>query len=152
MIKKAGEMHDELIEDLKKLIPLDNFSTQCAFQPIATVVSEHSVQRGGNVLGIDKSEDALLWLITGATKTPEQHAIMRERLMSFSTMLEEFAESHSIRIDWQYLNYVHGSQNPLKSYGKENVHFIRKVAAKYDPSGIFQKKIVSGWKISDVVT
>ncbi|KAF4617071.1 hypothetical protein G7Y89_g15078 [Cudoniella acicularis] len=151
VIKKAGEMHDELVDELKGLIPAGNFTTQCLFQPIPTLFAEHSVQRGGNMLGLDKvKENALLWLITGATETPEQQTIMQNKLTAFSATLEKFAESNGLHVNWRYLNYVDKTQNPLKSYGPDNINFIRKVAAKYDPSGMFQMKVVSGWKISNV--
>ncbi|KAH7072584.1 hypothetical protein FB567DRAFT_206280 [Paraphoma chrysanthemicola] len=150
VIKKAADMHDELVDELKVLMPGD-FTTQCLFQPMPTVFAQRSVERGGNVLGLDKvKENALLWLLTGSTKTPEQHAIMRDKLDSFAATLKEFAHAKNLNVDWQYLNYVDQTQNPLKSYGEDNVEFIRKVAAKYDPSAMFQKKVVSGWKISAV--
>jgi hypothetical protein len=144
-------MHDELVDELKALIPADNFTTQCLFQPMPTLFAKNSLARGGNVLGLDKlKENALLWLITGSTETPNQHAIMREKLTAFSAALEAFGKARNSNIEWQYLNYVDQTQNPLASYGKDNIDFIRGVAAKYDPSGMFQKKVVSGWKISKV--
>lgn len=101
------------------------------------------------MLGLDKvNGNALLWLITGASETPQQQAIMQEKLAAFSATLEKFAQTNCLDVDWQYLNYVDKTQNPLKSYGADNINFIRKVATKYDPSGMFQKKVVSGWKIS----
>lgn len=144
-------MHDKLVDELKSLIQATQFSTWCLFQPLPTLFAEHSVRHGGNMLGLDKvEENALLWLITGATETPEQHMIMRKKLTAFSAALEEFAESKDLLVNWKYLNYVDETQKPLESYGKDNVEFIRKVAAKYDPYGMFQKKVVSGWKISKV--
>lgn len=149
IIKKAAIMHDELVEELKSVLPQGSFSTQCLFQPLPTIFAKHSVERGGNVLGLDKvKENALLWLITGATGTPEQGAIMRGKLTAFSATLKEFGEARKSSIEWQYLNYADETQNPLGSYGKDNVDFMRNVAAKYDPSGVFQKKIMSGWKLS----
>ncbi|KAH7395037.1 hypothetical protein DE146DRAFT_696907 [Phaeosphaeria sp. MPI-PUGE-AT-0046c] len=148
IINKAVVMHDALVDDLKRLIPAGNFTTQCLFQPMPTLFAEHSVERGGNMLGLDKvNENTLLWLITGSTETPEQGAIMRAKLAAFSTTLRDFGEATNINIDWQYLNYADETQNPLESYGKRNVDFMREVAAKYDPAGMFQKKVVSGWKI-----
>jgi hypothetical protein len=103
------------------------------------------------MLGLDKvKENALLWLITGSTQRPEQHAIMREKLKAFSATLKNYGEARNVNIEWQYLNYVDQTQDPLESYGKHNVDFIRNVADKYDPSGMFQKKVVSGWKIPKV--
>lgn len=149
VIKKAAMMHDDLVDELRGLIPPGNFTTQCLFQPMPTLFAKHSVERGGNMLGLDKvKEDTLLWLITGSTETPEQAAIMRARLTAFSATLKAFGKARNMNIDWQYLNYADETQDPLGSYGKQNVDFLREVAAKYDPSGMFQKKVVSGWKIS----
>jgi hypothetical protein len=115
------------------------------------LIAQHSTQRGGNVLGLDQvGENALLWSVLGSTQTAEEHAIMREKLMVYVATLEDFAVSEGLNVDWRYLNYVDGTQDPLKSYGQRNVDFMRDVAAKYDPSGMFQKQVVSGWKISKV--
>lgn len=95
-------------------------------------------------------ENTLLWLLVGSTRTAEESVIMREKLTVFKTALEEFARCEDLVVDWQYLNYVDETQHPLKSYGKKNINFIRAVAAKYDSKGVFQKKVVSGWKISNV--
>jgi len=103
------------------------------------------------MMGLDQVEgNALLWSIIGSTQTPAEHAIMREKLLAFVSGVEAFAMSEDLNIDWRYLNYVDSTQDPLKSYGQKNVDFMREVAAKYDPSGMFQKKVVSGWKISQV--
>ncbi|KAH9875025.1 hypothetical protein J1614_004513 [Plenodomus biglobosus] len=149
IIKRASEMHDELAKQLSTLIPSQNFTTSCLFQPMPTLIAQHSTRHGGNVLGLDQvEENALLWSIIGSTQTAEEHAIMREKLMDYVATLEDFAVSEDLNVDWRYLNYVDGTQDPLKSYGKRNVDFMREVAAKYDPSGMFQSKVVSGWKIS----
>lgn len=142
-------MHDELVEELKRVMPAGNFSTQCLFQPVPTLFTKHSIQRGGNVLGLDDvKHNALLWLITGTTLTVDQEKIMRNKLTKFSADLDLYAKSLDLKINWQYLNYVDQTQNPLKSYGQKNIDFLRKVAAKYDPTQFFQKKVVSGWKLS----
>lgn len=71
-------------------------------------------------------------------------------MAGFSKMLEGFAKEDELAVEWQYLNYVDGTQDPLKIYGAENAEFLRSVAGKYDPMGVFQEKVVSGWKISRV--
>lgn len=151
VIKKAGKLHDALVQDLQAEIPNGFFSTQCLFQPMPRLFAEHSVARGGNVLGLDQvKKNALLWLITGSTTTLKHQKIMEKKLAAFSATLEKFAEARDAHVRWQYLNYVDKSQNPLKSYGEPNVEFIRKVSTKYDPAQMFQKKVVSGWKISKI--
>lgn len=103
------------------------------------------------MLGLDQTRhNALLWLIVGNTETAEEHLVMREKLTAFSSTLEDYAMSNDLNVDWRYLNYVDETQNPLKSYGQDNVKFLKEVAEKYDPDRIFQEKIVSGWKLSKV--
>ena len=151
IIKKATELHDNMVNELKIVLPVGNFSTQCLFQPMPTLFMEHSVRRGGNVLGLDQAkENTLLWLLVGSTETTEESAIMRVKMTTVKDALEEFARSENLIVDWQYLNYADETQNPLKSYSQRNVDFIRGVADKYDPDGMIQKKVVSGWKLSRI--
>jgi hypothetical protein len=151
IIKEAAKGHDELVNTLKRVLPPGTFMTQCLFRPIPTLFAQRSHERGGNVLGLGKvKEKALLRLITCGTETSEQCEIMRGPLMDVKDRLEKFGGMRKSSIDFQYLNYVDGTQNPLGSYGKDNVDIIRKVAAEYDPTKMFQTKVVSGWKISKV--
>ena len=50
-------------------------------------------------------------------------------------------------VDFRYLNYCHGTQDPLRSYGEESLRKMREAAAKYDPAGIFQTRVPGGFKI-----
>lgn len=94
-----------------------------------SLFTEHSVRRGGNVLGLDQVEgNNLLWLLVGSTQTTEESAIMRVRMTTLKDTLEEFARSENLIVDWQYLNYVDETQSPLASYGKKNTDFIRGVS------------------------
>lgn len=151
IIKHAAKLHDDVVEELKSLIPNDHFSTQCIFQPWPKLFAEHSIRRGGNVLGLDKvKENSLLWAVVGSTDTTGEYTIMRDKLTAYSATLEAYGEEKGLSVDWRYLNYVDETQDPLKSYGQDNIEFMRKVAARYDPSGVFQNKVVSGWKLSKV--
>jgi hypothetical protein len=37
------------------------------------------------------------------------------------------------------------AQSPLRSYGVESVAYMREVAKKYDPDGVFQKLLNDGF-------
>lgn len=53
-------------------------------------------------------------------------------------------------VNFRYLNYSDISQDPLRTYGESNVKQMQKVAIKYDPTGIFQRRVPGGFKISNV--
>ncbi|KAJ4983181.1 6-hydroxy-D-nicotine oxidase [Stagonosporopsis vannaccii] len=149
--QKIVELHEEFVNEWKSESPDPDFITQCMFQSIATSFSEHSVAKGGNVLGLDRETDNLVMLLYDiAVKTPELETLARKKLQASGEAMKEYAASLGGLVDWTYLNYADGSQDPLASYGPENVAKIRTAATKYDPKQIFQKRAPGGFKISRV--
>ena len=61
--------------------------------------------------------------------------------------MNEIAESMHLLHKFQYLNYADPSQDPLGSYGDENVARLREVSRKYDPAGFFQAQVPGGFKL-----
>lgn len=53
-------------------------------------------------------------------------------------------------VEFRYLNYSDISQDPLSTYGEENVKKMREVAIRYDPKGVFQNRVSGGFKIPKV--
>lgn len=64
--------------------------------------------------------------------------------------LTTYSKSIGAENEFIYLNYANSNQNPLSTYGPENVEFIRTVAKKYDQTGVFQTQVPGGFKISAV--
>jgi hypothetical protein len=61
--------------------------------------------------------------------------------------IAELAKSMRLFHEFQYLNYADSSQNPIESYGEENVHRLKKASRKYDPKGVFQRQVPGGFKL-----
>ncbi|KAK2598312.1 hypothetical protein N8I77_011735 [Diaporthe amygdali] len=149
VLEHAVETHNQLVEDLLVQSPDGDFITQCMFQPLPTIFAEHGIARGGNVLGLNKlTDNAVVWLATLAVKGAEQEEFGRAKMTAWVKSVGDFAKSVGSHVEWQYLNYADHSQDPLGSYGQENVELIRTAANKYDPLGIFQSKVPGGFKIS----
>lgn len=148
---KIVELNEKFVEEWKQTTTSPDFITQCMFQSIPTSFSKHSAERGGNVLGLDKvDQNVIMLLFNIAVKTAEEEAAASPILFSYGKKMQEFAAEKKGLIDWQYLNYAAPSQDPLGSYGAENVEKLRAVAKKYDPEGIFQTRFPGGFKISKV--
>ena len=62
----------------------------------------------------------------------------------------EAAESMGLKHDFQYANYANWKQHPIHSYGKANVEHLKVVSNKYDPRGVFQKKVPGGFKLPNL--
>ncbi|KAK1656226.1 hypothetical protein BDP81DRAFT_487653 [Colletotrichum phormii] len=151
ILKEAVEAHQEFVDAMKLAVGADEFTTQMVFQPLPTYFAAIGTENGGNVLGLDAEKDnAILWLGLVTINTEAQEAVARAYMASASAEIEDFAISVDGNVNWRYLNYADPSQDPIKTYGSANVDFIREIAAKFDPEGVFQKRIPGGFKVSRV--
>lgn len=48
------------------------------------------------------------------------------------------------------LNYALPTQDPIASYGEENIKAMWDVSRKYDPKGVFQRLVPGGFKLPKV--
>ena len=151
MLTKADQLYQAAVEEVGSLFDADSgVGLTMVVQPLAKHFVE--VGAGNNMLGLDKTleKDSILWLIQGFSATAEQEAVLYPRLASMAAQLEEYAKQREANTQWRYLSYVNPAQDPLGSYGSDNVKFLKKVAAKYDPEEVFQKRVAGGFKISRV--
>lgn len=148
---KASETHDTLVEELKIIVPDRNMLSQCIFQPLPKLYTEKSIEAGGNVMGLERqTEDGVLLLALIEVPTADQRAAAYPKVKAWIEDLQAYAVSIGSDQEWLYLNYADPGQEVLRSYGAENVNFMKKVAAKYDPEGVFQKLCQGGFKISKI--
>jgi hypothetical protein len=64
--------------------------------------------------------------------------------------IQKFTTGKGTRVEYLYLNYADKDQDPLSAYGADKVSFMKKVAKKYDPFGVYQRLLPGGFKISQV--
>ena len=151
---KAVELHEKLVQELKVFIPDGDFITQCLFQPFPRLFGQASAAAGGNVTGIDRQpHNGLLWLAVAQVRTAEQDVFAYSRVREWAEAVRQFAatiDGGEGNLEWTYLNYADGTQDPLASYGLDNVRFMKDVAAKYDPEQVFQTLCPGGFKLSNV--
>lgn len=127
-----------------------DFETQCFFQPLPSVIGKHGAERGGNLLGIDRHTDnAVILLGSLAVNGELQEAIGRQKMMAWKQELEDYSHSLGAQVEYYYMNYADGTQDVLSSYGEERVQFALDVARRYDPAGVFQNRVVGGFKLPD---
>ncbi|KAK6836250.1 hypothetical protein PG987_006745 [Apiospora arundinis] len=148
--EKVLELHDELTTFMAAQSPDGDFITQAMFQSIPTVLSRHSEERGGNVLGLDREPDNVIMLLfTLAVNGEAQERVAREQMRKWGDGTMEFARGVGAAVEWQYINYAYDYQDPLTSYGEANLKKMMDAAAKYDPSGVFQTRSPRGFKVSN---
>lgn len=70
-----------------------------------------------------------------------------EGLKDLLKMVEDLTKKEGVYHPWKYLNFAASFQDPLGSYGKKELKQLKKVARKYDPSGVFQTLVPGGFKL-----
>lgn len=144
--------HEAFVKTLQDSIGKDSFRTMIFLQPLPKDYARIAEEKGGNMLGLENlRSNAVMW--TGGvfvTTDETDFAVAQQRLSEMTGAIYEYAESVDGAEDLVYLNYASTRQDVFASYGADNVKYLREVAAKYDPTGVFQTRIPGGFKISRV--
>ncbi|KAI1845182.1 hypothetical protein JX266_008729 [Neoarthrinium moseri] len=151
IIEKTTEIYDKLVADISEYSP--GCVIQMVLQPLPTSFGQHSAACGGNMFGLERiTDDSVLLIAAVEGSTPGFYDMAFPIFKAAVDELEGFAKSVGGDVEFRYLNYCDGSQNPLGTYGAENIIRMKAAAAKYDPTGVFQTKVPGGFKISKVET
>ncbi|KAL4877159.1 hypothetical protein BJY04DRAFT_230844 [Aspergillus karnatakaensis] len=148
IVRKAIAIQDRLIEELKASVKSVNWSIISLFQPLPALFAQIGKQKGGNVLGLDEERNYILDLLWLTWDNVEDNPLFNRIGETFMDELEDYAKSVGGDYPYVYLNYAAANQNPLRSYGEENLEFLRTVSEKYDPLGVFQEQVPGGFKVS----
>ncbi|OTA99087.1 hypothetical protein M426DRAFT_16758 [Hypoxylon sp. CI-4A] len=154
IVRGVVKLFENYVNSLKGSIDPTKFLAGIFLQPIPTYMAKVSDSKGGNMLGLDNvNENAILWSSGVAVDVDQDESVLALALAETAVLtaqMKDYVKSMQGEVDFVYLNYADASQDPLGSYGSENVQFIRDVAAAYDPTGVFQQRIPGGFKISRV--
>ncbi|GAP91461.1 putative FAD binding domain-containing protein [Rosellinia necatrix] len=150
--QRCVELHTELVDSLKSLMAPEDFFTQMFLQPLPSYRWSFGEQHGGNVLGLDDLQNNALLYTAGvgmiSDSAPREAAYAQVKEMG--AKVADFAKSVQGDMEFIYLNYADVSQDPLTTYGPANIKLMKDVAAKYDPTGVFQTRVPGGFKVSMV--
>ncbi|KAF2676575.1 FAD-binding domain-containing protein [Lentithecium fluviatile CBS 122367] len=131
-----------------QLSAVPNLSFSWTIQPIPPALTSKSAPLGGNMLGLDPSEGALVLGLISATwdTAADDELVYRVGKQFYDNIVSE-AKSKGLYNDWIYLNYASKWQDPIGGYGVENKKKLQAASRKYDPSGLFQKHVPGGFKL-----
>ncbi|KAL8820863.1 MAG: hypothetical protein Q9191_007428, partial [Dirinaria sp. TL-2023a] len=125
-------------------------AAQTQYQPIPRIFTNHSLERGGNVLGLDRLKDnSIILNFLMIWSDPAKDEIIRKVLDTILTNVTNYTQKVGAYRPWQYTNYAYEDQDPIGSYGPDNVQYLKDISQKYDPGQVFQKLVPGGWKLTD---
>lgn len=124
---------------LGKLKGVENLLFSITLEPLPVAISEQSVARGGNSLGLKDTDGPLVVILfyTSWDNPSDDKEVFQINKKALEDIDNE-AQSKGVSVSYRYLNYAFPHQDPISSYGPESKAHLRAVSAKYDPDGFFQ--------------
>lgn len=149
-LQETARLYAILLEELQARAS-GQWRISCLHQIWSPLYTTNSTMRGGNVLGMERySENFIMYqsyLSWSEAKDDELFIGLGKML---TNGIQKFAAERGTAVEYLYLNYADEDQDPLSAYGADKVVFMKKVAEKYDPSGVYQTLLPGGFKISRV--
>ncbi|KFX86128.1 hypothetical protein V490_09212, partial [Pseudogymnoascus sp. VKM F-3557] len=117
------------------------------FEPLVAAMVPSSKGKQEDVLGLGPEDKGFILLLSASWPDTASTKAVQEATRHVMSLLESCAESKGLLLKFQYLNYAAAYQTPLETYGEDNLGFMRAVSRKYDPKGVFQKRVPGGFKL-----
>ncbi|KPI40357.1 Bifunctional solanapyrone synthase [Cyphellophora attinorum] len=139
LVTEVGNIfYDELaaIKDAAGIVPA------ATLQVISKGMLDNMKKNGGNPLGL--IEDAaqgpflLVNLNMQWTNIADDARIMQANA-NIIRRADAYAKQNGLYNDYIYMNYASQYQAVVPSYGKQNQAKLKTIAAKYDPTGVYQR-------------
>ncbi|KAF3032092.1 hypothetical protein E8E11_001418 [Didymella keratinophila] len=130
---KEVRLYQEMVDVYGRRFGLNSdYNTQVLFQPLPVVIGQASARMGGNITPLsDLKVNGQILYGSIAFRDAAREEDAQEALMRFK---REFCDAltDEERIDYEYINYADGTQNPMERYGKANSVFYHRKTMQYD--------------------
>ncbi|BAE55011.1 hypothetical protein BDV35DRAFT_381693 [Aspergillus flavus] len=122
------------VEQSDLLSDVEGLRINNVIQPMSSIGIKQSRKVGGNPLGLE--EVGQQWFLVMADwNNPADGDRVRQAMRHIVDAAEATAKANGTYIPCQYCNYASPDQDPLASYGAENMERLKDIASKYDPDG-----------------
>ncbi|KAK6525940.1 hypothetical protein TWF281_010982 [Arthrobotrys megalospora] len=121
------------------------FFTEFAFQPVGQKWIDFSASRGDNSLGIT-SPIVVVWT-QPRWNSASDDVDMVSYVNRMLGLFEQAAKDAGKFANLKYLNYGGRNQDPIPTYGQQNILRMQLNKARYDPLNVFGRLVPGGFKI-----
>ncbi|KAI8963317.1 FAD-binding domain-containing protein [Daldinia sp. FL1419] len=118
-------------------------------QPVPKNVATQGDQKGGNPMNIPK-ENHGWWTTIVDWNDEKDDDLVRSVSIETSEKWKDLGDERGLSLPFTFMNDASRDQNPLRSYGADNVNKLKQISKKYDASQLFQKQQNGGFLLSKV--
>lgn len=83
-------------------------------------------------------------MLVGLWTDPTQDTAVSELVDATMSNVTAYTQSVGAYRQWEYVKYAYESEDPIGSYGADNVEFLKNVSLKYDPGQTFETLVPDG--------
>jgi hypothetical protein len=119
-----------------------------AYQSLSKPALVQMARNGGNALGLKASEGPFFHVLLAITwQDAALDATIYKDAAKFISEITAEAKKLKLASSYIYMNYASGYQAVVDGYGAANQQRLQNIAAKYDPTEVFQKLQPGGFKL-----
>jgi len=138
---------------IKKVTTLQSsgldFNMTFTLQTISPSVIQHSVQNGGNPMGIPAIPHQWWTTVVDWTDASKDAEVIGA-VADIGNQFEILGTPRGSYLPFLYMNDCYVDQNPFSRFPVENLRRLKEIALEYDPEGVFQEVQRSGFLLSRV--
>ncbi|KAH7320776.1 hypothetical protein B0I35DRAFT_510601 [Stachybotrys elegans] len=116
--------------------PISGIVVSLVFQPI---LPQWAGKGAANVLGLEGTAEPLVIVELSVTWEGAGGGDARGATRRAVERMEAFAAARGTAHRYRFANYCAEWQDPMAGYGEANLEFMRRVSARYDAEGLFQR-------------
>ncbi|OOF97839.1 hypothetical protein ASPCADRAFT_513492 [Aspergillus carbonarius ITEM 5010] len=141
-LKTAADIYTSSLEPIKSK---EGLICSLTLQPYPISLLEKSIELGGNFLGLSPADGPLVSvLLLTYWKNREDDEQILGLMKGVLGRIDAEAKEEGQVVGFTFMNYASGFQDPVASYGVENMRRLQGVSRKYDPEGVFQRLVPRG--------
>lgn len=104
MLKYIDDQHNAFIAACRNATGDDTFSLYTIFQNLTTVLFDHGVEKGGNVLGMDRvKENSVMFEVIFVFENAALEDQARNALATYRETVKAESVKRGLDVDWEYL-------------------------------------------------
>ncbi|ETS75027.1 hypothetical protein PFICI_13511 [Pestalotiopsis fici W106-1] len=107
------------------------------------------IAKGGNALNIPQFTHQWWTTLVDWTNAKDDD-VVRSVAIDTTAKWKELSAERGLDVAFLYMNDASRDQNPIATYGIDNVNKLKSIAQKYDKSGLFQTQQNGGFLLSKV--
>ncbi|KAL5366281.1 hypothetical protein BJX96DRAFT_180588 [Aspergillus floccosus] len=149
VVQKIFEEQKRMIDAAKPRISGEVWNVFSFLQPFPALFGQLSTKNMGNILGRgDMDKNCLLYLLFVSWDNRRDDHFFHDLGYRLIDSVRDYSREMGAGDEFIYLNYAGKAQNPLRSYGEDNLREILRVTKEYDPDRVFQIRVPGGFKAS----